>query len=111
MSIDDTLRYTKIPLTHGLGAMPAVGFGTLIPDPVVTRQESTMGVVVSVNVGLPRDVACPVHWSCRSGICHNCETGLIDGDAAYTPEPMDAPADGNTLICCARPISAIELDL
>src|ERR1700753_2870766 len=34
----DTLRYTKIPLAHGTGAMPAVGFGTLIPDPVATRQ-------------------------------------------------------------------------
>ena len=32
----DNLRYTKIPLTHGAGAMPALGFGTLIPDPVDT---------------------------------------------------------------------------
>jgi diketogulonate reductase-like aldo/keto reductase len=34
----DALRYTRIPLTHGSGAMPAVGFGTLIPDPVVTEK-------------------------------------------------------------------------
>ena len=34
----DTLRYTKIPLTHGSGAIPALGFGTLIPDPVATKQ-------------------------------------------------------------------------
>ncbi len=33
----DDLRYTKIPLNHGSGAMPALGFGTLIPDPVATR--------------------------------------------------------------------------
>jgi diketogulonate reductase-like aldo/keto reductase len=32
----DNLRYTKIPLTHGSGAIPALGFGTLIPDPVDT---------------------------------------------------------------------------
>jgi diketogulonate reductase-like aldo/keto reductase len=32
----DNLRYTKIPLTHGSGAIPALGFGTLIPDPVAT---------------------------------------------------------------------------
>jgi diketogulonate reductase-like aldo/keto reductase len=31
------LRYTKIP-TYGSGAIPAVGFGTLIPDPVATKQ-------------------------------------------------------------------------
>ncbi len=38
MSAPDTLRYTKIPLNNGSGAIPAVGFGTLIPDPVVTKQ-------------------------------------------------------------------------
>ena len=38
MQTPDTLRYTKIPLNNGSGAMPAVGFGTLIPDPVATKQ-------------------------------------------------------------------------
>jgi len=38
MATPDTLRCTRIPLTHGSGAIPAVGFGTLIPDPLVTRQ-------------------------------------------------------------------------
>jgi diketogulonate reductase-like aldo/keto reductase len=38
MSAADMLRYTKIPLSHGTGAMPAVGFGTLIPDPIATKQ-------------------------------------------------------------------------
>jgi diketogulonate reductase-like aldo/keto reductase len=33
----DNLRDTKIPLNHGSGAMPALGFGTLIPDPVATK--------------------------------------------------------------------------
>src|ERR1700684_651709 len=38
MIIPDAIRYTRIPLAHGSGALPAVGFGTLIPDPLVTRQ-------------------------------------------------------------------------
>jgi diketogulonate reductase-like aldo/keto reductase len=38
MATPDTLRYTRIPLNNGSGAMPAVGFGTLIPDPFATRQ-------------------------------------------------------------------------
>ena len=38
MATPDMLRYTRIPLTHGSGAMPAVGFGTLIPDPLATKQ-------------------------------------------------------------------------
>src|SRR5271168_4788166 len=33
----DKLRYTKIALNNGSGAIPALGFGTLIPDPVATR--------------------------------------------------------------------------
>src|ERR1700741_2972589 len=32
----DNLRYTKIPLPHGAGAIPALGFGTLIPAPIDT---------------------------------------------------------------------------
>jgi diketogulonate reductase-like aldo/keto reductase len=38
MLTQDAIRYTRIPLTHGSGALPAVGFGTLIPDPVMTKQ-------------------------------------------------------------------------
>ena len=33
----DNLRYTKIALNNGSDAIPALGFGTLIPDPVATR--------------------------------------------------------------------------
>jgi diketogulonate reductase-like aldo/keto reductase len=38
MTTQDAIRYTRFPLSHGTGALPAVGFGTLIPNPVVTRQ-------------------------------------------------------------------------
>ena len=31
------LRMTKMPLNNGAGHIPALGFGTLIPDPVVTK--------------------------------------------------------------------------
>src|SRR5258706_2908800 len=30
------LRMTRIPLKHGAGQLPALGFGTLIPDAAVT---------------------------------------------------------------------------
>src|ERR1700749_4964086 len=33
----DNLRNTKLPLNNGSGAIPALGFGTLIPDPVATK--------------------------------------------------------------------------
>ena len=37
MAEPDKLRYTKLPLNNGSGAIPALGFGTLIPDPVATK--------------------------------------------------------------------------
>jgi diketogulonate reductase-like aldo/keto reductase len=37
MAERDNLRYTKMALNNGSGAIPALGFGTLIPDPVATR--------------------------------------------------------------------------
>jgi diketogulonate reductase-like aldo/keto reductase len=46
MATSDTLRYTRIPLTHGTGAIPAVGFGTLIPDPVATKQATKTALEV-----------------------------------------------------------------
>jgi len=46
MATADTLRYTKIPLAHGSGAIPAVGFGTLIPDPVMTKQATKTALEV-----------------------------------------------------------------
>ena len=37
MTTSDTLRFTRIPV-HGSLAIPAVGFGTLIPDSLATKQ-------------------------------------------------------------------------
>jgi diketogulonate reductase-like aldo/keto reductase len=37
MAESDSLRFTKMALNDGSGAIPALGFGTLIPDPVATK--------------------------------------------------------------------------
>lgn len=37
MKESDNLRYTKLVLGNGVGAIPALGFGTLIPDPIATK--------------------------------------------------------------------------
>src|SRR6204780_3256804 len=42
----DRLRFTKIPLNNGSGVMPAVGFGTLISDPVATKQATKTALEV-----------------------------------------------------------------
>jgi ferredoxin-NADP reductase/MOSC domain-containing protein YiiM len=53
----------------------------------------------------------PVRWSCRTGVCHSCESGLVSGGVAYGPEPLDAPAAGNVLLCCSRPTGDVVIDL
>src|SRR5260221_851302 len=53
----------------------------------------------------------PVRWSCRTGVCHSCESGLVSGAVVYGPEPLDKPADGNVLVCCAQPICDVAIDL
>lgn len=53
----------------------------------------------------------PVRWSCRTGVCHNCESGLISGAVDYQPEPLDQPATGNVLLCCARPRQDVVIDI
>jgi MOSC domain-containing protein YiiM/ferredoxin-NADP reductase/ferredoxin len=53
----------------------------------------------------------PVRWSCRTGVCHNCESGLVSGAVSYAPEPLDQPAEGNLLVCCARPAGDVVVDL
>ena len=52
-----------------------------------------------------------VRWSCRTGVCHTCTSGLISGSISYSPEPLDRPAPGNVLICCSQPNANVIIDL
>ena len=53
----------------------------------------------------------PVRWSCRTGVCHNCETAIISGAVEYNLEPLEPAAPGNILLCCTQPTQPIVLDL
>ena len=53
----------------------------------------------------------PVRWSCRTGVCHTCETGLIGGAVRYAPDPVEPPGDGAALICCSQPTGDVVIDL
>jgi ferredoxin-NADP reductase/MOSC domain-containing protein YiiM len=53
----------------------------------------------------------PVRWSCRTGVCHTCMTGLIAGSISYNPEPLERPGPGNVLVCCSQPNAGVTLDL
>jgi len=84
--------------------------------PLITFARS--GIAVHWNASAYQSIlelaeACdvPVRWSCRTGVCHNCESGLVSGAVVYGPEPLDKPADGNLLICCSQPIRDVVIDL
>ena len=53
----------------------------------------------------------PVRWACRSGVCHNCETGLLAGAVSYQLDPIEPPTADNVLICCSQPKADIVIDL
>src|SRR4051812_21776918 len=46
MKTPDTLRYTRLALNNGSGAIPALGFGTLIPDPIATKNATKAALEV-----------------------------------------------------------------
>lgn len=53
----------------------------------------------------------PTRFSCRSGVCHVCLTGIVAGTATYVQQPLEPPADGSVLICSAAPETDVVLDL
>jgi MOSC domain-containing protein YiiM/ferredoxin-NADP reductase/ferredoxin len=53
----------------------------------------------------------PVGFGCRTGVCHNCESGLVAGDVDYFTEPLEPPPAGRVLVCCSRPVAGGELTL
>jgi ferredoxin-NADP reductase/MOSC domain-containing protein YiiM len=108
------------PMTPGV-----VGAATRIPH--LTKDDANTGPLVSFARSgiavhwkasayqsiLELAEACdvPVRWSCRTGVCHSCESGLVSGAVVYGPEPLDKPADGNVLVCCSQPIRDVVIDL
>jgi ferredoxin len=53
----------------------------------------------------------PVRGTCRTGVCHNCESGPVSGRIAYKHEPLDQPAESNLLICCSQAEHDTVIDL
>jgi ferredoxin-NADP reductase/MOSC domain-containing protein YiiM/ferredoxin len=89
--------------------------GVVGPGPTISFTRSGLGARWSSAYRslLEFAEACdvPVKWACRTGVCHTCECALIGGSVRYDPEPLEPPAEGNVLICCAQPESEVELDL
>ena len=124
LGIDGARVHTEIfgaapSSTPGIAAAPAlpphVPAGPPGDGPEVAFARS--GVTVRWGAGygslLELAEACdvPVRWSCRTGVCHTCETALMSGTVSYSPDPVEEPAEGSTLICCSQPSADLVLDL
>jgi ferredoxin len=83
--------------------------------PIITFIRSGLAVPWDRRFGslLELAEACdvPVHWSCRTGVCHSCECGIVNGELEYSPDPIDPPRAGLALICCSTPRTGVDLDL
>ncbi|OBK13160.1 MOSC and FAD-binding oxidoreductase domain-containing protein [Mycobacterium asiaticum] len=53
----------------------------------------------------------PTRFSCRSGVCHVCVTGVVAGTAKYVQSPLELPDPSEVLICSAAPQSDLVLDI
>jgi ferredoxin-NADP reductase/MOSC domain-containing protein YiiM/ferredoxin len=107
------------PSTPGIAAVPArtphPPAGQPGNGPTIGFARSNLAIRWSSEYGslLELAEACdvPVRWSCRTGVCHTCETALIGGAVAYSPDPVEPAADGSALICCSQPLDDLVLDL
>ncbi len=102
-----------VAITASTPVHAPVGIEGTGPEISFTRSGLTVAWSSKFQSLLELAEACdvPVRWSCRTGVCHTCECGLIGGELKYEPEPLDAPAVGNVLICCAQPTGDVQLDL
>jgi ferredoxin-NADP reductase/MOSC domain-containing protein YiiM len=109
---------TLATITPGMARVahtPHVPSGPPGPGPSVSFARS--GVTVAWDpkfqslLELAEACDVPVRWSCRTGVCHTCMSGLIGGSVNYRPEPLDRPAPGNVLVCCSQPSADVVIDL
>jgi ferredoxin-NADP reductase/ferredoxin len=106
-------------LTPGIAAAPArpphPPAGTPGGGPAIEFARSDLVIPWSEDYAslLELAEACdvPVRWSCRTGVCHTCETTLIAGSLGYEPDPVEPPAAGSALICCSQPHGNVVLDI
>ena len=105
--------------TPGIAATPARAphppAGPPGTGPTIAFARSDVTIPWSAEYGTLLELAeacdVPVRWSCRTGVCHTCETTLIAGSVDYSPDPVEPATDGSVFICCSQPRDDIVLDL
>jgi ferredoxin len=102
-------------LTNQTRRPPHPPAGPPATGPVIAFARSGISTPFGTNWKNVLEVAdaCDIstRWSCRTGVCHTCVTPLLSGRVSYQPVPLELPAEGEVLICCARPDTDIVLDM
>jgi ferredoxin-NADP reductase/MOSC domain-containing protein YiiM len=99
---------SRPPRPHPPSGTPGTG-------PVITFARSGLTVNWSSDYRTLLELAeacdVPTRFSCRSGVCHTCVTGIVTGTTRYTQRPLEEPPASTVLICCAAPDEDLVLDL
>ncbi|MDO5086286.1 MAG: 2Fe-2S iron-sulfur cluster-binding protein [Comamonadaceae bacterium] len=94
----------EAPSETATGGQPVVRFATSALERAWTSDDKNL---------LDFAEACGLNpsFSCRAGVCGSCSTRLLSGQVRYTEEPLEPPAEGHVLLCCAQPCGPVTLDL
>lgn len=125
LGFDPALIHTEL-----FGALPAINPGVVEPGtrkpphqppgvpgtgPSITFARSGLTATWSPGWRSILDLAeacdVPTRFSCRSGVCHVCVTGIVAGTTTYVQQPLEPPDDESVLICSAAPETDVVLDL
>ena len=107
-------------LTPGIASTPArtphPPAGEPGSGPTIEFARSNLAIPWSGDYASLLDLAeacdVPVRWSCRTGVCHNCETHAHRRQPSTTTPTRSSPRPtGSALICCSRPHDDVVLDL
>jgi ferredoxin-NADP reductase/ferredoxin/DMSO/TMAO reductase YedYZ heme-binding membrane subunit len=82
---------------------PAVSFSR---SGVTTAWDSSFACLLD----LAEASAVPASSGCRIGACHGWRAKILSGNVRHDPEPLEPPAPGSALLCCAVPVGDVVLD-
>ncbi|WP_027006299.1 MOSC and FAD-binding oxidoreductase domain-containing protein [Conexibacter woesei] len=110
------IAVSRTGIVEGVHHPPHAPDGPPGTGPLVTFARSGVSVPYDADrfpnlLELAEACEVPMPYSCRTGVCHTCATGVLDGDVSYRPEPLERPEAGVVLPCCARPTTPITLDV
>jgi ferredoxin len=105
-----------IPVTSSIPAVtePKTPTGTTEGAPIVEFLPTGTRVVWNQNcqslLELAEEAGLTPPFNCRAGLCNTCQVTLREGSVEYFETPLDTPEDGNILLCCTRPTTAVTVD-